>query len=315
MEIEPESDARQPARETRAPAAARRAPAKPVDRTLDIELDPMYAPMRPTDLPPPEAKPEAPFELSADGSMVEGGAQDLAGALPDTDPIILAPADDGPAPEFGTDGGDLAAPEEPAAEAPLAEPPVAEPPVDPELTLPPRGVASPAPAAVAPPAPVAPPSPPEPQADTEGVAAAVAAEEARFHELKCIEAVPLALDGTRLSLRNGPTLDLTRVDGIGVGAVQGLAAKPVILIDLLLNWTEISDAPLRTLRLRSDQFDPRTLFPDAGKGLDAFRALLEALLERAGATPLPDAASARGRPFKMYAELARYEREVLQVER
>jgi len=145
-------------------------------------------------------------------------------------------------------------------------------------------------------------------------AAFAAADGARFHELKCIEGVPVALDDSGLSLRNGPQVDLARVDGIGVGAVQGIAAKPVILVDLLLNWTEISDAPLRTVRLRSDQFDPRTLFPGAGGGLEAFRALLEALHERAGAAPLPDAAAARGRPFKMFPNLAQYEREVLQVE-
>jgi hypothetical protein len=165
--------------------------------------------------------------------------------------------------------------------------------------------------------PSAPPPPaPEPSEDPRIDGAAFAAADGpRFHELKCVEAVPLRLDDDGLTLRNGPQLDLSRVDGIAVGAVQGIAAKPVILVDLLLNWTELGDAPLRTLRLRSDQFDPRTLFPQAGGGLESFRALLDALHERAGATPLPDPESARGRPFRMYADLARYQREVLQVER
>jgi membrane associated rhomboid family serine protease len=311
-----------PEAEVAAPPAHR--PGVRADRSIDVELDPLYAPIRPSELPPPEPEPEAAFELSADGSMVQGGNQDLAGGLPDTAPIMLAPsdADDAePAPEFGA-MGDLASedPIDPAASPaslPVSAPraasrPTSLPPPPPLPPAPPAPVPRPAPAAAAP----EPVPQPAAQPDAEGVAASVAADEPRFHELKCIEAVPVALDESGLALRNGPQLDLARVDGIAVGAVQGLAAKPVILIDLLLNWTEISDAPLRTVRLRSDQFDPRTLFPgNGGGGLDAFRALLEALLARAGATPLPDAASARGRPFKMYAELARYEREVLQVER
>ena len=282
---------------TPTPAPAR-TPAKPtskpmpMERVLDVELDPMYAGagQRPSELPPAVEKP-AVFGLSADGSKVSGDEQDLSLGLPDTDPIL--PADDDSARDaFGTAGpgtdlsSDVA---EPRAAAALA--------------------AEETPASVA-----------TAEADVPGDAhiddaAFAAAEGPRFHELKCIEAVPLALDDSSLSLRNGPQVDLSRVDGIAVGAVHGIAAKPVILVDLLLNWTEISDTPLRTVRLRSDQFDPRVLFPAAGGGLEAFRALLDALHERAGAAPLPDAAAARGRPFKMFSNLAQYEREVLQVER
>jgi membrane associated rhomboid family serine protease len=257
------------------------------ERVIDVELDPLYSAERPTNLPPPIEKTEA-FSLSADGSKESGDQQDLALSLPDTDPILLPASDDddsgrdafgtaGPGTDLSSDVADPAAAPEPQA--------------------------APAPA----------PSPVE----VTGIdgAAFAAAEGPRFHELKCVEAVPLTLDDSGLTLRNGPQLDLTRVDGIAVAAVQGIAAKPVILVDLLLNWTEISDAPLRTVRLRSDQFDPRTLFPQAGGGLESFRALLDALHERAGATPLPDPDAARGRPFKMFPDLARYEREVLQVER
>jgi hypothetical protein len=275
---------------TPAPRAGAKVRAKPAptERVLDVELDPMYAGagQRPSELPPAVEK-AAVFELSADGSKVSGDEQDLSLSLPDTDPILPADDDDGARDAFGSagPGTDLS--------SDVAEPPAAEAPLANEAT-PDAGI------------------PEDAHIDE---AAFAAADGPRFHELKCVEAVPLALDDSSLSLRNGPQVDLARVDGIAVGAVQGIAAKPVILVDLLLNWTEISDAPLRTVRLRSDQFDPRALFPAAGGGLEAFRALLEALHERAGAAPLPDAAAARGRPFKMFPNLAQYEREVLQVQR
>ena len=281
-----------PASPTRAPTKAKAKP-KPAERVLDVELDPMYAGAgeRPSELPPAVEK-AAVFELSADGDKVSGDEQDYSLALPDTDPILPADEDDGARDAFGTagPGTDLS--------SDVAEPPAAE-----------------APATAAPPATEATPEAEVPDDAHIDEAAFAAADGPRFHELKCIDAVPIALDDSGLSLRNGPQVDLARIDGIAVGAVHGIAAKPVILVDLLLNWTEISDAPLRTVRLRSDQFDPRTLFPGAGGGLEAFRALLETLHERAGAAPLPDAAAARGRPFKMFPNLAQYEREVLQVER
>jgi membrane associated rhomboid family serine protease len=289
--------------------AAAAAPKKqrPEDRALDVELDPLYSTERPANIAPPVEKSAA-FALSADGSKESGAEeQDLSLALPDTDPILLpaSDADDG-RDAFGTAGPGMDLSNE-----------VVEPTANPATASAPRAATR---LTRLPPPPELPPSPPPapaaaPLDDPLDGAAFAAADGPRFHELKCVEAVPLTLDDSGLTLRNGPQLDLSRVDGIAVAAVQGMAAKPVILVDLLLNWTEMSDAPLRTVRLRSDQFDPRTLFPQAGGGLESFRAMLDALHARAGATPLPDPDAARGRPFKMYPDLARYEREVLQVER
>jgi len=243
------------------------------DRTIDVELDPLYAPVRPPELPPAEPPAEA-FQLSADGSLEAGGAHvDLAERNPDTEPTLLEQEE---------------AEERAARAAPTAAAPAARPSANAE---------------------------PAGDAALDALGAEIAAGQTRFHELKCIEGVPIAIDGTSLSLRGGPRLAFAQIDGIAVAAVHGLSERPVILVDLLLNWTEITEAPLRSVRLRSDRFDPRALFPDAGGPLDAFRALLDALHEGAGATSLPDAESARGRPFRMYPDLARYEREVLQVER
>jgi membrane associated rhomboid family serine protease len=259
---------------------------KPLDRVLDVELDPDYAPIRPSELPPPPPR-EVSFELSADGSKVEGENSDgdfLSAPLPETvDPEEAAAA---------------AAEAERAAEAAR----VAEVARAAQAAREAEAAARMEAAAAS-------------EREATSIGASVAAGETRFHELKVIEAVPESLDESGLALRDGPHVDLSRVDAIGVAGVQGMAAKPVLLIDLLMNWSELGDGPLRTVRLRSDHFDPRALFPASGGGLDAFRALVAALIERTGATPLPDAASASGKPFKMFPDLARYEREVLQVER
>jgi hypothetical protein len=156
-----------------------------------------------------------------------------------------------------------------------------------------------------------------PRADARG--GQVAAAVPRFHDAKCIEVVPVAWKGSRLSLQQGSAtpawLDLSQIQAIACAAVTGLAERPVVLVDLLLNWSDVTEKPLRVLRLRSDRFDPSRILPGSVGGLDGFRALLDALIERSGATPLPDERQARGRPFARFESLERYEREVLSIDR
>jgi membrane associated rhomboid family serine protease len=146
-----------------------------------------------------------------------------------------------------------------------------------------------------------------------------AAAQPRFSDAKCVDVVPVAWDGARVSLRRcdaAPAwLELGQVQAIASGAVRGLAPRPVVLIDLLMNWSGIEEERLRVLRIRSDRFDPRELLPGAGSGLDAFRTVIAKLLADSRATPVPDAARASGRPFAMFDTLAAYEREVLLVDR
>jgi hypothetical protein len=80
-----------------------------------------------------------------------------------------------------------------------------------------------------------------------------------------------------------------------------------------LNWNDPSEEILRTVRLRSDGFDVKRLFPTATRPMDAFRALIAELLLRSAATALPDETSARGNPFQSYPDLETYQREVLSL--
>ena len=84
-------------------------------------------------------------------------------------------------------------------------------------------------------------------------------------------------------------------------------------IDVVLNWTDTRDDWLRVVRMRGDKFDPRSVLP-AKSPVEAFRRLVQVLLDEAKATPLPDRESALGSPFASFEELPLYERMVLMAE-
>jgi len=131
--------------------------------------------------------------------------------------------------------------------------------------------------------------------------------------------VPLALEEQHLRVElqgRGPArLPLARIDALAVAGVQGLGrgARAVLLIDLVLGWTD--PGPLRVVRLRSDRFDPRQLVARAGGSpLQALRAFARELALRARAVPLPEGRRP-SEPFRIFADLVSYEREVLGAER
>jgi membrane associated rhomboid family serine protease len=138
----------------------------------------------------------------------------------------------------------------------------------------------------------------------------------RFASLKLTEATPLALlDGAlRISLDGGrkAQLSLARVDAVAFAAVRGLAAKPVLVVDLLLGWRSLEGGELRCVRLRSDRFDPRKL-ASAPDPLGALRALVAQLVAATGAATLHAADPARKDALTPFADVATYEREVLEV--
>ena len=136
--------------------------------------------------------------------------------------------------------------------------------------------------------------------------------------LKLKTGVPLVLDerGLKLETDQGGKLRVTydRLEALGVAAVPGLdGGEPVHIIDVVLNWTAMSDEPLKVMRMRSDHFDATQLYPDAESRLEALRCLVKELLDRSEANPLPSADAALGQPFASYDSLEDYERSVLMV--
>ena len=136
--------------------------------------------------------------------------------------------------------------------------------------------------------------------------------------LEAIFAVPTDFDadGLCIAASNGvkKRVRYDRIAAISVVAISNLGPKPVILVDLILNWMSLADEPLRIIRLRGDRFDPRSLAPEHAAPVDALRAIIERLLHESNATPLPDLQSARGLPFAGFDDLTSYHRDVLMVD-
>lgn len=141
--------------------------------------------------------------------------------------------------------------------------------------------------------------------------------EATHRILALREAVPVALDAAGVSCEvegvGKTTLPFDRIDAVSVAAVEGLSDKPVILVDLVLNWMDTPDAALKVIRFRSDGFDPRRLCDNA-QAIGALRDLLEKILVATGATPLPSPAAARGTPFDSFSSLAEYQESCLHAQ-
>jgi membrane associated rhomboid family serine protease len=136
------------------------------------------------------------------------------------------------------------------------------------------------------------------------------------HTLQVMEVVPIAMADGALTIEadgRDRRMALDQVQAVGVAGIQRGQQRPYLVVDLLLDppWSERTR--LRVLRLTSTAFDPRKIVggPDA---LQAFRHLLDKVLNLSEAVPLPDPDAARGNPFRTFSSIEEYQREVLGVE-
>jgi hypothetical protein len=142
--------------------------------------------------------------------------------------------------------------------------------------------------------------------------------ERSLRRLKLVVGVPLGAKPQALEVevegRGASRVPFDRIEAVAVAAVSGLSEKPVLIVDLVLNWLADPSEPLKIVRFHSNRFDPCALVPNASSSLDALRRLVAGILKRSGAAPLPNAAAAAGSPFARYPDAATYEREVLGAE-
>jgi membrane associated rhomboid family serine protease len=137
----------------------------------------------------------------------------------------------------------------------------------------------------------------------------------RLRPLRITPAKPLRLDADAIALdidgRGRGKLSFTKIDAVAAAGVKGLtkSGKAVLFIDLVLGFAA-AGGELRVVRLRADAFDPRTLVADEKSPLAALRKLIAELRSRTRAIALPRDVEANA-PFRIYADLASYEREVL----
>jgi len=139
-----------------------------------------------------------------------------------------------------------------------------------------------------------------------------------YSDLKRMPARPTGLEDEALLIEVGERkarIELGLVQAIAVGEVSGLAAEPVVIIDLLMDASDNGGSPRRLVRLRSDEFDPLELAPGETDAGEALRWVLATLMERTRAIPLPDPDAALGLMVPSFDSLDAYEQQVLQVQR
>ena len=132
--------------------------------------------------------------------------------------------------------------------------------------------------------------------------------------IKAIEAVPVQATEEWIEIdavggRGKSKLPLARLQAISIAAVDGLGPRPVLVMDLVLNWVA-TDEPMKSIRVRSDRFDPMRFAPGASNPLEALTRWVGAIERASDATCLPAQAILDGR-FTRHASLADYEREIL----
>ncbi len=136
--------------------------------------------------------------------------------------------------------------------------------------------------------------------------------------LESIVAIPTEFDaeGLMIEVEDGKKkrIRFDRIEAVSLAAIDGLGDRPVIVIDLILNWMSLRDESLRVIRLRGDCFDPRRMMEGDTDPLQAMRAFIVQLVEKTDATPLPDLQSVRGMPFASFSNLLSYHRDILMVE-
>jgi tetratricopeptide (TPR) repeat protein len=134
---------------------------------------------------------------------------------------------------------------------------------------------------------------------------------------KVIEGVPLGIGEEALEVeidgRGVGRIPYSRIEALAVAAVSGLSARPVLVMDLVLNWKADPAEPFKLIRIKGNLFDPLSLAPEAESPLHALKEIIAAIADRSGAECLPDSAAVAGDPFRRFQDLAEYERVILGV--
>lgn len=135
-----------------------------------------------------------------------------------------------------------------------------------------------------------------------------------YRKLKIREGVPAAIENDAIVVEidggSKTRVPFARIEAVAAAAVSGLREKPVVVIDLVVNWSAAYD-PIKVIRLRSDRFDPGQLVPGHESQVDALRKMLSGVVQASNASALPSANGAVGSPFDVFASLDDYHRTVL----
>jgi membrane associated rhomboid family serine protease len=133
--------------------------------------------------------------------------------------------------------------------------------------------------------------------------------------VKFTPATPVSLKEEKLALNvegvGERVLSLDRIQSIAVAEITSLEDLPYLLIDLFLDDPKSDASVVRSIRLLSSGFDPRTFFPDIQDPREALKAFISNLLESSGAAPYPDKESVLLSPPVSFRSMEEYEESIL----
>jgi len=164
------------------------------------------------------------------------------------------------------------------------------------------------------PTPPSPPPPPPPRLpeDTFYEPAAVAIESPRkIPRLKATSIVPQALEDDRLVIQvenvGTRTVGYNKIRAISVVKITPAQGRPYLLIDLFLDDPKIGGDEVRTLRVSSMQFDPRSIISGSNDLLSAYRAFSTYIFAASGGGPLPDLDAIKLKNLRSFPSIEAYE--------
>jgi hypothetical protein len=129
------------------------------------------------------------------------------------------------------------------------------------------------------------------------------------------QAAPIGIEDDVIVIRPYDTeeekrIDYKRIRGIFAVGVRGLSDKPVVVIDLLIDGGG-ETLPLSVIRLRGDQFDPRTLIEDSTSVREAIHEVVVKIQSNTYARTFADVTSQPPRPKIIFEGLDEYHEKIL----
>lgn len=139
-----------------------------------------------------------------------------------------------------------------------------------------------------------------------------------LRELRVIDAIPVEATARAIEIdadgRGKSKLPIDRIQAVAVAAVSGIVSRPVLIIDFVLNWSDDIGSPMKSIRFRSDRFDPLKFAPGEKDALSALMAWVGDLQAASRASALPSRDALEGE-FARFDSLEEYERVVLMAKR
>jgi hypothetical protein len=135
-----------------------------------------------------------------------------------------------------------------------------------------------------------------------------------LRSLKALDAVPISMAEEWIEIDASPRgkskLPFSRIQTIAMAAIEGLGSRPVLVVDCVLTESNRENDSMKSIRFRSDRFDPLSFRPDASSPLVALTEWVAGLQAGSNANCLPSRDILRGE-FARFASIEAYEREVL----